>query len=163
MFPETSGAASPPERLQAFYGEICKFLPIVKVIAISWRIADYLDEGVVSLLNHVVLIGHITRDAELRYTAQGTAVASFGLAIDRPKSQGQESHTDFMEIVCFHKLAEALSAHLHKGRLIGVQGRLATRRYQSKSGENHKSVEIVAEELRFLDPPREQRLSTASA
>jgi len=68
------------------------------------------------MLNRIILIGRLTRDPELRYTAGGNAVASFSLAVDRPfQNQQGEKETDFIDIVVWRKLAETVSAHLHKG------------------------------------------------
>ncbi|MCL6594922.1 MAG: single-stranded DNA-binding protein [Firmicutes bacterium] len=108
------------------------------------------------MLNRIVLIGRLTRDPELRYTPSGVAVASFGLAVDRPFSnQAGERETDFIDIVVWRKLAETVSGHLQKGRLVAVQGRLQIRSYETQDGQKRKAAEVVADDVRFLDRPRE--------
>src|SRR5690606_15137430 len=103
-------------------------------------------------MNHVVLIGRLVRDPELRYTPQGVAVGSFTLAVDRPftNSQGQRE-ADFIDVVVWRKLAETIAQHLQKGRLVAVQGRLQIRSYEDRDGNRRKAAEVVAHEVRFLD------------
>jgi single-strand DNA-binding protein len=104
------------------------------------------------MLNRIVLIGRLTRDPELRFTATGTAVANFTLAVDRqrPNSQG-EREADFIRIIVWGKQGETCSNHLGKGRLVAVDGRLQVRTYQAQDGQNRTSAEVVAENVRFLD------------
>lgn len=107
------------------------------------------------MFNKVILIGRLTRDPELRYTPSGVAVANFALAVDRPFSNQQgERETDFIEIVTWRKLAETVSGHLKKGRLVAVEGRLQIRSYETQDGQRRKAAEIVAENVRFLDSPK---------
>jgi single-strand DNA-binding protein len=108
------------------------------------------------VLNRIVLIGRLTRDPELRYTPSGVAVASFSLAVDRPFANQQgERETDFIDIVVWRKLAETVSGHLQKGRLVAVQGRLQIRSYETQDGQRRKAAEVVADDVRFLDRPRD--------
>ncbi len=108
------------------------------------------------MLNRIVLIGRLTRDPELRYTPSGVAVASFSLAVDRPFANQQgERETDFIDIVVWRKLAETVSGHLQKGRLVAVQGRLQIRSYETQDGQRRKAAEVVADDVRFLDKPRD--------
>jgi len=108
------------------------------------------------VLNRIVLIGRLTRDPELRYTSSGVAVASFSLAVDRAFSNQQgERETDFIDIVAWRKLAETVSGHLQKGRLVAVQGRLQIRSYETQDGQKRKAAEVVADDVRFLDRPRD--------
>jgi single-strand DNA-binding protein len=110
------------------------------------------------VLNRIVLIGRLTRDPELRYTPSGVAVASFSLAVDRPFANQQgERETDFIDIVVWRKLAETVSGHLQKGRLVAVQGRLQIRSYETQDGQRRKAAEVVADDVRFLDRPRYQQ------
>ena len=104
------------------------------------------------MLNRIVLIGRLTRDPELRFTATGTAVANFTLAVDRqrPNSQG-EREADFIRIIVWGKQGETCSNYLGKGRLVAVDGRLQVRTYQAQDGQNRTSAEVVAENVRFLD------------
>ncbi len=107
------------------------------------------------MLNTVILIGRLTRNPELRYTGSGTAVASFTLAVDRPfNNQQGERETDFIDIVCWRQLAEQVSQHLTKGRLVAVEGRLQIRSYETQDGQRRKAAEVVASAVRFLDRPR---------
>lgn len=104
------------------------------------------------MLNRVVLIGRLTADPELRYTNSGTAVASFSLAVDRPRvGQNGERETDFINIVVWQKQAELVKQYLHKGRLAAVDGRLQIRSYDNREGQKVRVAEVVAESVRFLD------------
>jgi single-strand DNA-binding protein len=104
------------------------------------------------MLNRVVLIGRLTRDPELRYLPSGQPVATFTLAVDRPFANAQgERKTDFVPVVAWRKLAEQVSAHLAKGRLVAVDGRLQIREYETQDGQRRRAVEVVAEAVRFLD------------
>jgi single-strand DNA-binding protein len=109
-----------------------------------------------ALLNKVILIGRLTRDPELRYTANGVAVATFTLAVDRPfvNQQGQRE-ADFIRIVVWQKLAEICANNLGKGRLVAVEGRLQVRSYDTPEGQKRQVSEVVAENVRFLDWPKE--------
>lgn len=108
------------------------------------------------MLNLVVLIGRLTRDPELRYTpGNGTAVATFTLAVDRPFTNRQgEKEADFIRIVTWDKLAENCANYLQKGRLVAATGRLQIRSYEDKEGARRQSTEVVARDVRFLEPPR---------
>ena len=103
-------------------------------------------------MNSVVLIGRLTRDPELRYTA-GTqmAVATFTLAIDRPVRAGGERQTDFPRVTVFGKQAENCEKFLAKGRLVGVQGRLQTGSYTNKDGATVYTTDVVADRVEFLE------------
>ncbi|WP_425755109.1 single-stranded DNA-binding protein [Ihubacter sp. rT4E-8] len=103
-------------------------------------------------MNSVVLIGRLTRDPEVRYTA-GTqmAVATFTVAIDRPVRAGGEKQTDFPRVTVFGKQAENCEKYLAKGRLVGVQGRLQTGSYQNKDGVTVYTTDVVADRVEFLE------------
>lgn len=104
------------------------------------------------MLNRVVLIGRLTRDPELRYLPSGQPVATFTLAVDRPFSGSQgERKADFIPVVAWRKLAEQVSQHLAKGRLVAVDGRLQIREYETQDGQRRRAVEVVADHVRFLD------------
>ena len=108
------------------------------------------------MLNKIILIGRLTRDIELRFTGKGKAVASFTLAVDRPfKNQKGEYEADFIKIVTWNKLAEICANNLTKGRLVAVCGRLQIRSYDGEDGQRKTIAEVVAEEVRFLDKPKE--------
>jgi single-strand DNA-binding protein len=109
-------------------------------------------------LNKAMLIGNLTRDPELRYTPQGTAVCSFGLATNRSwmpsDSSERREETEFHRIVSWNKLAELCSQLLTKGRKVYIEGRLQTRSWESGDGEKRQATEIVAEDMVILDQKR---------
>ncbi len=104
------------------------------------------------MLNRIILIGRLTRDPELRYVPSGQPVAGFTLAVDRPfVNQQGERATDFIDIVAWRRLAEQVTQHLSKGRLVAVEGRLQIRSYETQDGQKRKVAEVVADAVRFLD------------
>jgi len=108
------------------------------------------------MLNKIILIGRLVRDPELRYTPNGAAVASFAIAVDRQYTNRQGNReTDFIDIVVWQKLAETCANHLGKGRLVAVEGRLQVRSYETQEGQRRKVAEVVAENVRFLDWPKD--------
>ncbi len=110
------------------------------------------------MLNRVILIGRLTRDPELRYTASGVALATFSLAVDRSYvNQQGERETDFIRITVWRKLAEICAEHLNKGRLVAVEGRIQTRSYETPEGERRQVTDVVADDVRFLDWPKDGR------
>jgi len=111
-------------------------------------------------LNRVMLIGNLTRDPELKYTPQGTAVCTFGMATNRgwTDSSGQKQEdTQFHRLVAWGKLGEICAEILHKGRKTYVQGRLQTRSWQTNEGQDRQSTEIVVDEMIALGAPRDGR------
>ncbi|GFN22899.1 MAG: single-stranded DNA-binding protein [Thermoanaerobacteraceae bacterium] len=109
------------------------------------------------MLNRVILIGRLVRDPELRYTPSGVPVANFTLAVDRPYlNQQGERGTDFIRIALWRKLAETCANHLGKGRLVAVEGRLQVRSYETPEGQRRQVTEVVAEDVRFLDWPKDR-------
>jgi single-strand DNA-binding protein len=114
-------------------------------------------------MNHIVLIGRLTRDPELRYTPNGVAVANFDLAVDRPTANQQgERETDFIRIVAWQKQAELCANYLKKGRMVAVEGRLQIRRYETQDGQKRQAAEVVANHVQFLDKGRDDASATAS-
>jgi len=108
-------------------------------------------------LNKVQLIGNLTRDPELRYTPQGTAVCTFGLATNRSwTTEGGEKkeETEFHRIVAWNKLAELCSQLLFKGRRVFVEGRLQTRSWTAQDGTQRQATEVVIEDMIILDSRR---------
>ncbi|MDI3533945.1 MAG: single-strand DNA-binding protein [Thermosediminibacterales bacterium] len=116
-------------------------------------------------MNKVVLIGRLTRDPELRYTAGGgVAVTTFTLAVERPFTNQQgEREADFIKIVTWRKLAELCANNLNKGRLVGVSGRLQVRSYDTQEGLRRWITEVVADEVKFLDKPKENSAAADEA
>ena len=108
------------------------------------------------MLNHIVLMGRLTRDPELRRTGSGVAVASFTLAVDRDyAAQGAEKETDFVDIVAWRNTAEFVSKYFAKGRMAVVTGRLQIRNWQDKEGNKRRSAEVVADNVYFRDSKRD--------
>jgi single-strand DNA-binding protein len=103
-------------------------------------------------LNHVVLIGRLTRDAELKITAGGQAVCKFSIAVNRRRKNGDqwEDEANFFDIVVWGRQGEALSQYLVKGKMVGVDGELRQDRWQQQDGQNRSKVEIVATYLQLL-------------
>ena len=108
------------------------------------------------MLNHIVLMGRLTRDPELRRTGSGVAVASFTLAVDRDYAvQGAEKETDFVDIVAWRNTAEFVSKYFTKGRMAVVSGRLQIRNWQDKDGNKRRTAEVVADNVYFGDSKRD--------
>jgi single-strand DNA-binding protein len=109
-------------------------------------------------LNKVLLIGNLTRDPELRYTPQGTAVATFGLATNRswvPSDGGdRQEETEYHRIVAWAKLAEICSQLLYKGRKVFVEGRMQTRRFTGQDGNEREITEVVIDNMIALGAPK---------
>ena len=114
------------------------------------------------MLNRIVLVGRLTKDPEIRYTGQGKPVTNFTLAVDRPfaNSEGNRE-ADFIDIVCWGKLAETAGNHLKKGRLVAAEGRLQIRSYETQDGSKRRAAEVVADGVRFLDKPRDGESQTS--
>jgi single-strand DNA-binding protein len=108
-------------------------------------------------MNKVILIGRLTRDPEIRYLTNGVAVTNFTIAVNRPfLNQQGEREADFIKIVVWRKLAEHCAANLNKGRLVGVCGRLQIRTYDDESGQRRWITEVVADEVKFLEWPKDR-------
>lgn len=107
-------------------------------------------------MNKFVGIGRATKDVELRATTSGASVASFSIAVKRNfKNAKGEYESDFFDCVAFNKLAETISRYVHKGDMVGVQGRLQMNTYIDGQGNNRKSMQIVVEEVEFLTKKKE--------
>ena len=114
------------------------------------------------MLNHIVLMGRLTRDPELRRTGSGIAVASFTLAVDRDyAAQGAEKETDFVDIVAWRNTAEFVSRYFTKGRMAVVTGRLQIRNWTDKDGNKRRSAEVVADNVYFGDSKRDGASASA--
>ena len=104
------------------------------------------------MINRVVLVGRLTRDPDLRKTNSGASVVSFTVACDRRfKTQGQPD-ADFISCVAWNKVADLMAQYLHKGSLVGVEGRIQTRNYDDANGRRVYVTEVVAESVQFLEP-----------
>lgn len=117
------------------------------------------------MLNHITIMGRLTRDPELRHTGSNIAVASFTLAVDRDYSSkdGGEKETDFVDIVAWRNTAEFVSKYFAKGRMAVVSGRLQMRKWTDKEGHKRVTAEIVADNVYFGDSKKDATGSTATA
>lgn len=113
------------------------------------------------MLNHITIMGRLTRDPELRRTGSGIAVASFTVAVDRDYSgrDGGEKETDFIDCVAWRQAGEFVSKYFTKGRMIVVSGRLQVRNWKDKDGNNRRSTEVIAESCYFGDSKRDSAAS----
>lgn len=108
------------------------------------------------MLNHVVVMGRLTRDPELRRTQSGTAVTSFSLAVERDfKGQDGEKVTDFFDVTAWRNTAEFVNRYFTKGRMMVVDGRLQSRKWEDRDGNRRTSIEIVADSCYFGDSKKE--------
>lgn len=115
------------------------------------------------MINNVTLVGRLTKDPDLRYTANGTGVATFTLAINRNfTNQAGEREADFVQCVIWRKPAETLANYARKCTLLGVTGRIQTRSYDNQQGQRVYVTEVVAESFQLLESKAtsEQRQST---
>lgn len=106
------------------------------------------------MLNHIVIMGRLTRDPELRRTGSGTAVASFTLAVDRDFGK-EEKETDFIECVAWRHTGEFVSKYFSRGRMAVVSGRLQIRKWTDKDGNNRNTAEVLADNVYFGDSKKE--------
>lgn len=115
------------------------------------------------MLNHITIMGRLTRDPELRRTGSGTAVAAFTLAVDRdfaPKDGG-ERECDFIDCVAWRQTGEFVSKYFTKGRMAVVSGRLQIRGWTDKDGNKRRSAEVVADSVYFGDSKRDDQDSSS--
>ena len=111
------------------------------------------------MLNHITIMGRLTRDPELRRTGSGIAVASFSLAVDRDFSpkDGGERETDFIDCVAWRQTGEFVSKYFTKGRMAVVSGRLQIRSWTDKDGNKRRTAEVVADNVYFGDSRRDEQ------
>ncbi|MCM8795130.1 MAG: single-stranded DNA-binding protein [Candidatus Omnitrophica bacterium] len=115
-----------------------------------------IKEMAMANFNKVLLIGNLTRDPELRYTPQGTAVVNLRLAVNsrfRTKSQELKEDTCFVTVVVWDKQAESCNQYLHKGSSIFVEGRLQSRSFEDNTGQKRNVIEVRADRVQFLGLP----------
>lgn len=116
------------------------------------------------MLNKICLVGRMTKDPELKYLQNGTAVTTFTLAVDRTfKNKNGKREADFINIVVWRKQAENVANYTHKGSLVAVAGRIQTRSYEGKDGQRRYITEVVAEEVHFLDSKKQSNNSNYSS
>lgn len=110
------------------------------------------------MINTVALTGRLTRDPELRYTGSGIAVVSFNLAVNRSfKNANGDREADFIQCQAWRKTAELIANNLHKGSLIGVEGRIQTRTYENNDGNTVYVTEVVVDTITFLESKSENQ------
>lgn len=102
-------------------------------------------------MNRVVLIGRLTRNPEIRKTTSGTSVCNLTLAVNRRNSQPGQPDADFIGCIAWNKTADLIYQYLHKGSLIGVEGRIQTRSYDDRKGNKVYVTEVVADSVQFLE------------
>ena len=109
------------------------------------------------MLNHITIMGRLTRDPELRRTGSGVAVASFSVAVDRDfgRNENGEKETDFIDCVAWRNTAEFVSKYATKGRMVVVSGRLQIRSWTDKDGNKRRTAEVVADNVYFGDSRRD--------
>lgn len=115
------------------------------------------------MLNKTVLMGRLTATPELKQTQGGTSVCSFSLAVTRSYARaGEQPETDFIDIVAWGKTAEFVCKYFGKGQLIALSGRIQTRMWTDRNDNKRKAVEVVAEEVFFAEPKRDNKGSGGS-
>jgi single-strand DNA-binding protein len=103
-------------------------------------------------MNKVALVGRLTKDPEVRYTANNqTPVAKFTIAVNRMFKQEGQPDADFIPIVVWGKQAENCGKYIGKGRLVAISGRIQTRSWDDQEGKRHFATEVIADEVHFLD------------
>ena len=109
------------------------------------------------MLNHITIMGRLTRDPELRRTGSGVAVASFTVAVDRDfgKNENGEKETDFIDCVAWRQTGEFVSKYFTKGRMAVVSGRLQIRSWTDKDGNKRRTAEVIADNVYFGDSRRD--------
>lgn len=109
------------------------------------------------MLNKICLMGRLTADPELKKTSNGTSVVSFTLAVNRTFNREE---TDWVDIVAWQRTAEFICDYFSKGQMMALEGRLQTRTWQDKQGGNHKTTEVIAEQVFFAESKKEERRNT---
>lgn len=109
------------------------------------------------MLNHITIMGRLTRDPEMRRTGSGIAVTSFTVAVDRDIApQGQDKETDFIDCVAWRNTGEFVNSYFTKGRMIVVAGRLQIRSWTDKDGNKRRTAEVVADHVYFGDSNKKE-------
>lgn len=110
------------------------------------------------MINRTTLTGRLTKDAEIRYSQSGTAVANFTLAVDRAFTNQQgEREADFINCVIWRKSAENFANFTHKGSLVGIDGRIQTRNYENQQGQRVYVTEVVVENFALLESRKDNQ------
>ena len=116
-------------------------------------------------MNHIVIMGRLTRDPERRETATGTPVASFSLAVDRgyASRESGERQTDFIDVVAWRGTADFVTKYFAKGQMCAVSGRLQIRDWKDKDGNNRRNAEVVADQVYFTESKKSRDASIGAA
>lgn len=114
------------------------------------------------MINRVVLTGRLTKDLELRQTQSGKSTVSFSLAVDRAFRKDGQPEADFINCVAWNRQAEAMAQYLHRGSLIGVDGRLQTRNYENQQGQRVYVTEVVVDNFTFLESRAQSQQAAAT-
>lgn len=115
------------------------------------------------MINRVILVGRLVADPDLRKTQSGTSVASFRLAVERRKTKDGKQETDFFNITAWQKTADLIYQYLRKGSLVGIDGRLQNRSYETQSGEKRYVTEVITETVQFLESKKDGETNTQEA
>lgn len=107
------------------------------------------------MINQVTLVGRLTKDPELRYTAEGKAVSNVTIAVNRPfRNKEGEYEADFVQCTLWKKTAENTAQYCRRGSIIGITGRIQTRHYENQEGKKVYVTEVVAEMVQFVGPKK---------
>lgn len=112
------------------------------------------------MFNLVVLTGRLTADPELKKTPSDVSVTNFSIAVQRPYKSGEEPITDFINIVAWRSTAEFICRYFKKGKMIGIEGSIQTRRWVDNDGNNRTAFEVVASNVQFVETKREDNAPT---
>ena len=107
------------------------------------------------MLNHIVLMGRMVKDPELKQTQSGVSVCNFTIAVDRDYKNGDEKVADFVDCVVWRNSTDFVSKYMKKGRMVVVSGSLQSRKWQDKEGNNRTSWEVQAQNVYFADSKRD--------
>lgn len=107
-------------------------------------------------MNHVSLMGRLTKDPEVKYTQTGKCVASFTIAVNRPIAKDKEQVADFVPCIAWGKTAEFIGNYFSKGRMIAVEGRNQTRSYEAKDGSKRFVMEVNVNTVHFTGEPKDE-------
>ncbi|MBO7519398.1 MAG: single-stranded DNA-binding protein [Clostridia bacterium] len=114
------------------------------------------------MFNLVVLTGRLTADPELKTTNTGISVTSFSIAVNRRYRAGEETQTDFINIVAWRQTAEFITKYFKKGNMIGIEGSIQTRKYTDKNGNNRTVFEVVASNAQFVESKKDSAPSAGA-
>ena len=115
------------------------------------------------MINRAILVGRLVRDPQCRKTPNGASATSFTVACDRrgEKKEGQPT-ADFINCVCWNKIADNVAKYTHKGSLVGIEGRIQTRSYDDQSGHRVFVTEVLADSVQFLDPKEKNQAAATT-